>query len=113
MYEPKAVDLLTTNGKHILIYDYLVFPITVMLANDIVVGINPEADEIAIMVPNEDYVYDDITHINTAKPTRGNVKIDLSASNLKSIQKFKQGKFYEQELFRDPFLSLLLDYYKR
>lgn len=113
MSELKAVDLLTTNGKHIMIYDYLDFPITVMLANDIVVGINPETDEIAIMVPNEDYVYSDITHINTSKPTRGNVKIDLSANNLLSMQKFKNGKFYDQEFFKSSFLRLLLDYYRR
>jgi hypothetical protein len=82
MYEPKAKDFLTSNGKHILVYDYLDFPYTVMLASEIVIGINPELDEITYLIPDKEGVYVDITTSQCLKPTYGTVDINSQIGNL-------------------------------
>lgn len=84
MFEPKAMDFITTNDKHILVYEYLDFPITAKLACDIVIGINPQMDEIAFLVPDENGVYIDITNGFCQKPTLGVAEINLQISNLLS-----------------------------
>src|SRR5690606_19037037 len=114
MFEPKVLDHLTINGSHILIYEHLDFPITIMLANDIVVGINPEADEVSLLIPNKDKVYDYITTIQTTKPTFGCVEVDLTTHFLKSSKKFSKGNFVDQKFYvKDSFSNFIFDYYKR
>lgn len=113
MADIRAVNHVTTNGKNIWIDEYLIAPITVMLANDIVVGIDPESDEISLMVPNSDGVYDQITYMNTSKPTLGNIEVSLSAHHLTSSKKFKDGNFLDEEFYKDKFTRLILGFYNR
>ncbi|BAD74784.1 hypothetical protein UM396_02850 [Geobacillus subterraneus] len=113
MYEPKAVDHITSNGRHILIYDYLDYPVTIMLANDIVVGINPEADEICLMVPDQNNVYRDITDIISTKPTMGAIELFLKADNLWAVESYKNAKQIGKQILNKSLTELKLCYSKR
>jgi hypothetical protein len=113
MYEPKAVDHITTNGKHILIYDYLDYPITIMLANEIVLGINPEADEICFMIPDKNYVYKEITDIFSTKPTLGAIEIFLKAHNLWAVESYKNGENVDKQFIQEKLTDIKLHYLNR
>jgi hypothetical protein len=100
MYEPKALDFLTSNGKHILVYEYLDFPYTVKLANDIVIGITPESDEVVFMVPDENEVYTELTRILSQKPTARSGELFILLHNLWQQSKISGGKEIDREFFR-------------
>lgn len=111
MYEPKVKDFITTNGRHILVYDYFDYPFTIMLASDIVIGIHPDRDEMSILVPNEDDVYQDITIAQCLKPTRNTVYLNLQADNL--LKYVIKGKETQQYLGRPGDLHTLLTHFVR
>jgi len=113
MYEPKVVDHITSNGKLVLMYDYLdnAYSLTIMLANDIVVGINPEADEICFMVPDKDGVYTDVTDIVSAKPTQGTVELIMAAHHLWSVESYKNAQQVGRQILNKSLTQIKLCYH--
>lgn len=85
-YEPKAVDFVTTNGKHILIYDYLAdIEFSIKLANNLVIAVEPHLDEITMLMPDKNDVYDAFTRIQSAKPTALSLELFVSQEGLFEI----------------------------
>lgn len=114
MCESKIVDLITTNEKHVMVYDYLSnFPITIKLLNDILLGIDLETDKISFMIPDENQVYQEITSISSTKPTLGEIELNLGAHNLCFIDKFKNGTYTGKEFIQEKLLNIKLGYWNR
>lgn len=100
MYEPKIVDAVTLNGKHILIYEDLEYEHLVMLANDLVVGICPKTDRVEFLTLDEKGVYVDIMTTLTSKPTALNAELVLDIRKVWKISSLGKGKHIQDDFRR-------------
>lgn len=116
MYEPKPIVAKTIDGTIIEVYDYLTDCLFIPLANDLVIGINQNRDEIMILTVDKNGFYFDIATSYLEKPTQGSVKINFSSQNLQAIETFnKQGMLTRNVVSSksEDILNLILNFYRR
>lgn len=92
MYTPKAVDFVTSNDKHIMIYEHLDYPFTIKLSNDLVVAVDPKSDEVVFLIPDDNEIYNVLTDITSRKPSACEAELFIRLNDLFKYEELSKGE---------------------
>lgn len=92
MYTPKAVDFVTSNDKHIMIYEHLDYPFTIKLSNDLVVAVDPQSDEVVFLIPDDNEIYNVLTDITSRKPSACEAELFIRLKDLFKYEELSKGE---------------------
>ena len=115
MYIPKPITVLTIKREVIEVYDYIVDPIFVKLANDVVIGINPDTDQISFLTIDEKGIYSDMVSAFVQKPTLGHIELAIDTRKLTTIKSYSKNRKidYDSLPIDSDLLELHLSYFHR